>query len=34
MQGLAHNLSIRWMDVQGSAAEGGTDNAGEVDSDD
>jgi len=27
MQGLAHNLSIRWMDGPGSAAEGGTENA-------
>lgn len=34
MQGLAHNPSIRWMDGQGGVAEGGTENAGEVDSDD
>ena len=34
MQGLAHNLSIRWMDGQGAVAEGGTESEGEVDSDD
>lgn len=34
MQGLAHNLSIRWMDGQGHVAGGGTENAGEVNSDD
>lgn len=33
MQGLAHNLSIRWMDGQGGVAEGGTENAGDGDSD-
>ncbi len=31
MLGLAHNLSIRWMDGQEGAAEGGTEYAGEVD---
>lgn len=28
MQGLVHNLSIRWMDVWGHVAEGGTEYAG------
>lgn len=32
MPGLAHNLSIRWMDGQGGAAEGGPANVGKVNS--
>lgn len=30
MQGLAHNLSIRWMDGQGGVAEGGTEEKVEI----
>lgn len=33
MQGSPHNLSISWMDGQGSVAEGGTRDVGKVTSD-